>query len=105
MIETIDEQHITIINSMREYDLSRETNFRFSSTRLDVTFCDDGESFPPLESGLEDVPDPPPTILSFVAPSSFSVSDDEDDMCFELGNVSTPVPNFCLLYTSPSPRD
>jgi len=40
MIETIDEQHIKIVNSMREYDLSRETDLRLSSTRLDVNFCD-----------------------------------------------------------------
>ena len=61
MTETIDEQHIKIVNSMREYDLSRETDLRFSSTRLDVNFCDDGDRFPPLESGLEEVLDPPPT--------------------------------------------
>jgi len=36
MIETIDEQHIHIINSMQEYDLSRDTDLRFNSTRLDV---------------------------------------------------------------------
>jgi len=93
MLETIDEQHIRIFNSLREYDLSRETDLRFSSTRLDVTFCDDGESVPPLESGLEEVPDPPPTTLSFVAPSSFSVSADEDDLCYELGDVFTQVPD------------
>ena len=93
MIETIDEQHIKIVNSMWEYDLSRETDLRFSSTRLDVNFYDDGESFPPLESGPEEVLDPPPTTLSFVAPSSFSISIDEDDMCYELGDVSTQVPD------------
>ena len=53
MIETIDEQHIKIVNSMWEYDLSCETDFRFSSPELDVNFCDDGESFPPLESELD----------------------------------------------------
>ena len=71
--------------------------------RLDLmSICDDGESFPPLESGLEKVLDPPPTTLSFVAPSSFSVSVDEDDMSYELGDmsyelgdVSTQVPD-CL---------
>jgi len=89
MIETIDEQHIKIVNSMREYDLSRETDFRFSSPRLDVNFCDDGASFPPLESGLKEVLDPLSTTLPFVAPSSFSISVDEDDMCYELGNVFT----------------
>ena len=53
--------------------------FRFSSARLDVNFCDDGVSFPPLESELEKVIDPPLTTLLFVAPSSFSASVDEDD--------------------------
>ena len=91
MIETIDEQHTMLVNSMRESDLSHETDLRLSSPRLDVNLCDDGESFPPLESGLEEVLDPPPTTLPFVAPSLLSVSFDEDD--------------FCLLYTSPSPRD
>jgi len=93
-METINEKHSAIANRMREYDLSRETDLRFSSTRLYVNFCDDGESFPPLESGQEEVLDPSPTTLPFVAPSSFSVSADEDDLCYELGNVSTKVPNF-----------
>ena len=75
-------------------DLSREADLRFSSARLDVHFCDDGESFPPPESGLEEVLDPPPTILPFIAPSLFSVSAEEDDLCCELGNVSTQVPDF-----------
>ena len=66
---------------------------RFSSPRLDVNFCDDGASFPHLESGLEEVLNPPPTTLPFVAPSSFSISVDEDDLCFELGIVSTLVPD------------
>jgi len=89
MIETIDEKHIKIVNSMREYDLSRETDLRFSPTRLDVNFYNDGESFPPLVSGLEEVLDPPPTTLPSIAPSSFSVNVDEDDMCSELGDVFT----------------
>jgi len=63
MIETINEQHIEIVNRMREYDLSRETDLRFNSARLDVKFCDDGASFPPLESRLEEVLDPSPTTL------------------------------------------
>jgi len=79
---------------MREYDLSRQTNFRFSSPRLDVNFCDDGASVPPLESGLEEVLDPPRTTLPFVAPSSFNFSVNEDDLCCELGDVSTQVPAY-----------
>jgi len=93
MIETINEQHIAIAYRMREYDLSRETDLSFNSTRLDVDFCDDGVSSLLLESRLEEVLDPPPTTLSFVAPSSFSISIDEDDMCYKLADVSTQVPN------------
>jgi len=89
MIEAINEQHIQIVNRMWEYDLSRETDLRFSSARLDVSFCDDGTSFPPLKSGLEGVLDPSPTTVPFVTPSSFSISVDEDDLCYELGDVST----------------
>ena len=91
MIETIDEQNIKIANSIQEYDLSHERDFRFGSLRCDVNFCDNCASFPPLESGLEEVLDPPPTTLPFVAPFSFSVSVDEVDMCCELGEVSTQV--------------
>jgi len=85
MIEKINEHQIEFVNKMREYDLSHETDLRFSSLRLDVNFCDDGVSFPPLESGLKEVLDPPLTTLSFVAPCSFSASVDEDDLCCELG--------------------
>ena len=35
----------------------------FSSPKLDVKLCDDGASFHPLESGLEEVIDPPLTTL------------------------------------------
>ena len=70
MIETINEQHIEIVNKMREYDLSHETNFRFSSPRLDVHFCDDGTSFPPLNSELKASLDPSLTTLPFIALSS-----------------------------------
>jgi len=38
MIETIDEKDIKLVNSMQEYDLSCETDFRLSSPRLDVNF-------------------------------------------------------------------
>jgi len=93
MIEIINEQHIEIVNRMREYNLSRETDLRFSSARLDAKFCDDGASFPPLESELEEVLDPSPTTLSFVAPSSFSVSVNKDDLCYELNDFSTQVPD------------
>ena len=55
---------------MREYDLSHETDLRFSSPKLDVCLCDDGASVPPLESGLETVLDPSLATLPLVAPSS-----------------------------------
>jgi len=84
---------LRLLIEMWEYDLSHETNLRFSSTRLDVDFYDDGVSSFTLEYGLEEVLDLPCTTLSFVAPSSFNVSVDEDDMCYELANVSTQVPD------------
>jgi len=55
---------------MREFDLSHQTNLRFSSPKLDVCLCDDGASFPPLESGLEAALDPSLVTLPLVAPSS-----------------------------------
>jgi len=36
MIETMNKQQVEFANKMREYDLSHETNLRFSSPRLDV---------------------------------------------------------------------
>jgi len=66
MIETINEQQIEFANKIREYDLSHETGLRFSTPRLDVNFWDDGASFPLLESGLEEVLDPPLTTVPFV---------------------------------------
>jgi len=94
MIDTINEQRIEIVNRMREYDVPREIDLRFSSARHDVNFCDDSVSFPPLEFELEEVLDPSPTTLPFVVPSSFSVRVDEDDLCYDLGNVSTQVPDY-----------
>jgi len=55
---------------MREYDLSYETDLRFSSPKFDVYLCDDGVSFTPLEFGLEVVLDPYLTTSSLVAPPS-----------------------------------
>jgi len=59
-------------NKVREYDLSYETNLRFSSHRLDVYFHHDSASFSPPEFRLEAVLDRPLTIPSLVAPSSSS---------------------------------
>ena len=72
MIETMNKQQVEFaefVNAQREYDLSPETDLSSSAPRLDVNLCDDGASFPPLESGLEDVLDPPLTTSPLVAPS------------------------------------
>jgi len=53
MIETMDKQRAELQIKMREFDLSPETDLRFSSPKLDVYLCDDGVSFPPLDTGLE----------------------------------------------------
>ena len=58
MIETMDKQRVELEIKMREFDLSYETDLRFSSPKLDVYLCDDGVSFPLLEFGLEAVLDP-----------------------------------------------
>ena len=87
MIETINEQHIEIVNRMWEYDLSRETDLRFSYAKLDVNFCDDGASFPPLESRLEAVCDPFLATASLIAPSS----------------PSTLIDNTAFIMTFPDP--
>ena len=55
MIEIMNEQQMKFANKMWEYDLSHETNLRFSSPRLDVGWCDDGASFPHVESILEEL--------------------------------------------------
>jgi len=70
MIETIDKQRLELEVKMREFDLSHETDLRFSSPKLDVCLCDDGASFPPLESGLEAVLDHSLATVPLVAPSS-----------------------------------
>ena len=70
MIETMNKQQAKFENKMREFDLSHETNLRFSSPNLDVCLCDDGASFSPLESGLEVGLDPPLTTLPIVPPPS-----------------------------------
>jgi len=69
MIETMNKQQVKLVNCMREYDLSHETDFRVNFSELDVNLCDDGASSLTLESGLEEVLDPPLTTLPLVAPS------------------------------------
>ena len=104
----------------------------FSFPKLDGYLCDDNASFPPLESELEEVLDPPLTTPSLVAPSlpstlrdnttlimtfpdpplplaqptevevgeTFGVSGsvDEDDTCYELGNVSIEVHDLDVTF-------
>ena len=52
MIETMNEQQLKLTNFMREHDLSHETDLRFRFPEPDVNLCDNGESFPNLESRL-----------------------------------------------------
>jgi len=70
MIGTMNKQQANFSNIMQKYDLSHETDLRFSSTKLDVYLCDDGASFPPLESGLEAILGPPLITPSLVASAS-----------------------------------
>jgi len=69
VIETMNEQQIDFANKMRECDLSPETDLSSSSPRLDVNLCDDCASFPPQQSRLEEVLDPPLTTLLTFTPS------------------------------------
>jgi len=70
MIEAMNEQQLKFTNFMGEHDLSHETDPRFRSLEPNVNLYDDGESFPALEFGLEEVFDPSSTTLPTVAPSS-----------------------------------
>jgi len=67
MIETMNEQQIEFANKIQEYDLSPEPDLSSSSPRPDVNLCDDSTSFPPIESGLDEVLNPPLTTLLTVA--------------------------------------
>ena len=75
---------------MREFDLSCKTNLRFSSPKLNVCLCDDGVSFPPLESGLEAVLDPSLPTLSLAAPSSPCTL--RDNTTFNMRLPDSPFP-------------
>jgi len=90
MIETIDKQRVELEIKMREFNLSHETDLRFRSPKLDVCLCDDGVSFPPLESGLEAILDPSLVTLSLVAPSSpYSL---RDNTTFNMLLPDPPLP-------------
>jgi len=90
MIETMNEQQIEFANKIREYDLSHETDLRFSSHRLDVNMCDDGASFHPLECGLEEILDPSLITLLTIAPS-FPITLGDNTM-FIMTFLNTPSP-------------
>jgi len=70
MIEIMNEQQVTFVNKMQEYNLSHEIDLKFCPPKLDFYLRDDGASVPPLESGLEAVCDPFLTTPSLVVPSS-----------------------------------
>ena len=101
----IDEQNAKFENSLREYDLSHEADLRFSSARLDVNMCDDGMSFPPPESGLEEVLDPPLTISPIVAPSSLSTPRDTTEGALSLTISPLPLAQCTELKVGESFRD
>ena len=91
MIETMNEQEIEFVNKMREYDLSHETDLRFSSPKLDVCLCDNGASLSPLESGLEAVFDPSLCTLPLVAPSPPSILRDNTTFNMLFPDPSLPL--------------
>jgi len=90
MIETMNRQQAEFEIKMWEFDLSHETDLRFSSPKLDVCLCDDGASFPPLESRLEVVLDPPFLTPSLVGPSSPSTL--RDNTAFNMTLLDPPLP-------------
>ena len=65
----MNDQQIEFANYMWDYYLSHETDFRFSSPKLDVNLFDDDASFLTLESRLHKVLDPPLTTFFLVVPS------------------------------------
>jgi len=78
MIGTMNEQHKQFVCRMRECSLSHETDPSLPYPRLEADLYDGCESSLPLESNvvddtlltnLEEVFDPPLTLLTFVAPS------------------------------------
>jgi len=90
MIETMSQQQVEFEIKMREFDLSHETDLRFSAPKLDVCLCDDGASFPALESELEVVLDPSLATLPLVAPSSLSTL--RDNTMFNIFLPDPPLP-------------
>ena len=75
---------------MWENDLSHKSDPRFSSPRLDVNLGDDGATFTPLESKLEEVIECPSTILPLVSPSLPSTL--RDNTSFVMTFPNSPLP-------------
>ena len=90
MIETMTKQQAEFEIKMREFDLSHETDLRFSAPKLDVCFCDDGVPFPSLESGLDAVLDPSLATLPLVAPSLASTL--RGNITFNMLLLDPPLP-------------
>jgi len=90
MIEAMNKQQAEFDSKIREYDLSHETDLRFSSPKLDVCLSDDGAPFTPLEFGLEVVLDPSLTTPSLVAPSSPNTL--RDNTTFNMTLPDAPLP-------------
>jgi len=86
----MDKQRVEFEIKTREFDLSHETDLRFSSPKLDVCLCDDGASFPPLESGLDAIFDPSLVSLPLVAPSSPCIL--RDNTTFNMLLPDPPLP-------------
>jgi len=91
MTETMYKQQIMFANKMRDYDRSYETDLRFSSPKLDVNLYDNGVSFPPLESGLEEVLDPPLTTLPIIVPSSPSTFRNNTAFIMTISDTPSPL--------------
>ena len=70
MIEIMNEQQLKLTNFIREHDLSHQIDPRLRSPEPNGNLCDDGESFPTIESELEKVFDLPSTTLPYVGLSS-----------------------------------
>ena len=89
-MEVMNKQQAEFETKMQEFDLSHETDIRFSSPKLDVCLCDDGASFTPLESGLEAILDPSLTTPFLVAPPSPNTL--RDNTAFNMTLPAPPLP-------------
>jgi len=59
MIEEINKQQLEFATKTMEYNLTHETDLRFSSPKLNVCLYDNGVPFSPLESRIQAILDPP----------------------------------------------